>query len=168
MKTDKIDSSLYFQARLINKVRIGKLNPTKKYIYYNAHFVELKPDILEDFEAINEIPKIWKDNHFADNIAVLAEAKRNKPQSYQDLRLFALTSQEDHFEKMDPESVLGIAQICEIGGSQKAQIEYIETKPSIVNHESKEFKGIGHGMIKSIKQLYNRIVLIPENTKICL
>ena len=139
--------SLHFGAKFINKVDVSKLTD-----------VNLKKDGLSiakmirwdenDIKALEDISK-WENDKYAWHIY-----KHVKDGYAADVYL--ATTQKDNFEKLDSNKIVGIAQISR-NHILGAFLDYFQVKPDVNN------KGIGSAILDSLKNMFNKICLMPLN-----
>lgn len=137
-------NNVTFKASYVDKISIQKLNAQNKYAPYKATLVELNP---LDLKALEEINKKWKDNWLCDKFVGWAKYAHESSD-----KLFALTTQENAFENLQSDAVLGLMNIDL--HKRKSELNYIETKP--VNPE---YNKVGSSLINYAKTLTNRIRL---------
>lgn len=154
-----------FGAKFINNVNIGKLQQgAKKYCNFYASFVEIEAMNPDDIVALENTSKYWSYAKFADNIYRAACAVRNDSKFYKNNRIFALTSQEDNFEKLDSDKILGLVHVSPLE-QESIFVEHLQVKPDIIYVNNPVFKGVGTGILNSLKLITRKISLFPSSEK---
>ena len=156
MKTDKIS----FGAKFINPINVGKLEG-KAYNQVDVSFVEINPFNADDVSALENIAKYWKDDKFAMNISVTAD-KIHKSKSADGIRIFALTSQGDSFEKLNPDRILGVVETEDMAPFH-FHINRFQVKPDYVYKRDLEYSGVGTAILNSLKEMCNKLSAISES-----
>lgn len=164
MRIESYNHNTYFGAKLINKVKVGKLDGSI-YRQRAAYFVELEPNLEEDYKAIKEIAKYWEKGKYVCNIANMATSQRSFKDSNNNIKIYALTKQFNGNRGINSDSILGITQVCEVRKGETTNVEYLETNPEFVYSMNREYKGVGKGILDSLKNLYQRIFLIAAKSK---
>lgn len=155
--------SPHFGAKLINQVKLHKWNG-HSYIPVDGYFLQLNPKISDDFQAIENISKSWKSSEYVKNIINMAKIKKDSDK-YTYINIYALTNKYDEFKKIDSNSILGVAQVCDLRNKNSANLEYLQTNPKFLYERKKIYKGIGRNIVNSIKELFDKISLIPADSK---
>jgi hypothetical protein len=155
----KIDNKVSFGAKYINHINVGKLNG-KNYSQVEVPFVEINPLNKNDIDALNDIAKYWIDDKFATNISVTANAiyEDKNPEK---IKIYALTSQTDCFEKLNPDNILGVIETENISPFH-IHINRFQVKPDYVYNRDLEYAGVGTSILSSLKALCNKITAISE------
>ena len=156
MKTDKIS----FGAKFINPINVGKLNG-KSYEQVDVSFVEINPLNGDDVHALSEIAKYWENDKFAMNIKETAKIIF-KDKSPDGIRIFALTSQGDSFEKLNPDKILGVIETEDMAPFH-FHINRFQVKPDYVYKRDLEYSGVGTSILNSLKKMCNKISAISES-----
>ncbi len=154
-----------FGAKFVNNVNIGKLQSgAKRYCNDSVSFVEIEPNNVDDINALENCSKHWSYAKFADNIYHAVCAARNESKYYKDNRVYALTVQTDTFEKLNEDDILGLVHVSPLENNSLF-IEHLQVKPDIIFVNTPEYKGVGTGILNSLKQLTNKITLFPTKDK---
>jgi len=154
-----------FGAKFINSVNIGKLaQGIKKYDSAPVSFVEIDPNNIGDIKALENASKTWSYAKFVDNIYHAACALRNGSKYYKDNKVYALTAQKDKFELLNEKSLLGLVHVGPLDDGSLF-IEHLQVKPDIIFVNNPEYKGVGTGILNSIKCLTRKISLFPSSEK---
>lgn len=150
-----------FGASFIQRMPIKKYSfQTETYTPSYANLVELSPHDLRDVSALDEIAFNFGNDSYADNIAFDAKKayKRNNHKN-EPFSAIALTTQEDNFEKLNANDVIGIAEIFK---RKKGEIEllYLQTHPKYVySLHPRKVKNIGTAILDYLKETHNKITL---------
>lgn len=161
MNINKITPNINFGARHVMDMNVGKLNGDK-YVQKDVAFVELDPTDKKDRNALKKIAHDWGYYCFAEDIYNEVNlCLKDNPEKGQ---VFALTTQARNFENLDPDSVLGLAEI-NTKDKKKLHTVYIErlqTNPEYLDaYEKPQYRGIGTSIHKCLFKEYqgNRITL---------
>lgn len=141
---NNVNNATSFKASYVDKINIQKLNSRKKYVPYQANLVELN---RSDLKALEEIRTKWKNSWLCGKFISWAE----KMHSSSD-KAFALTTQKENFENLQPNTVLGLMNIDL--HRRKSELNYIITKP--VNPD---YNKVGSSLINYAKTLTDKITL---------
>lgn len=161
MKITKTNNTS-FKATYMNRTEIGKFIKSRCPLYERsiASFVKINPLNESDINALKDAANYWQYRNFATNIYHAACAMRNGSKYYKDYEIYALTSQNNDFKNLDSDKLLGLVSMSkEHDGS--FLIEHIQANPKHVRSIEPEFKGIGTGILNSLKLLYNKIFCYP-------
>ncbi len=153
------NSSQHFGAKCINRINVGKLvEKTGQYKQTQCSFVQLEPQLCpKDLDALEHIAKYWENDKYVNNIYYHASTQARA-------NFYVLTSQNYNYEHLDPEMILGAAEITE-KSAKKCFLDYIQVKPNYVYDYCPQFKGVGSAILNSVKKLYNQIKLRPSQTE---
>ena len=104
-----MNNNISFTAKFISPATVKKLTPNGKYVDIEVSAVKLASKNKDDLSALEKINKEWGADTYASNI--LDEASSTN-EFYKDYRptVYAITTQRDNFEKLEPEKVLGLAE----------------------------------------------------------
>lgn len=170
----KISYSIPFEAKLINKVNIKKINNfTSLTLPYKASFIESQS--LKDAQSLQETSCLWGVNSaYSDNIAYTAlkiaqlnAAQAAKPKVldyYKNSKVYALTLQDDNFELLQSQNLLGMVEI-ELQKPKSIYINHIQADPEEIFSRSRTYSQIGTEILNSLKGLYNKITVHPTKSK---
>ena len=135
-----------FRANLINNTSVMKRGVlSNRYLPSEASFVKLDLRSTEDIKTLKKLRKLWSKS-FLSQIYHDATMHPNK------FNIYALTTQMDKFEKLNPKNILGLAEATEDYNS--ATIEYLQTHPKYAYEESntnRAFVGIGTSLLNTLK-----------------
>ena len=145
-----INNTISFTSSYVDKLNILKLNKQKEYFPHQSILVELESS---DLEVLNDINNKWTQNSFGDNFVCWAKYNHKRTN-----KLFALTTQQNNFNKLQADSILGLMNIDL--RKRKSKIHYIETKPN-----NPEYNNVGSSLINYAKTKTNRIKLTAGSKK---
>lgn len=163
----KIDNNYTptFKAKYINSIKIGKFaQNTGKYTDEWVSFVKIDIDNFRDLKALEYAAKYWENDKFASNIYHAACSAKNKVQPYTKDNIYALTEQKGFFEELEGVKILGLVHLSPTSDNA-AFIEHLQAKPSMIYRIKPRFKGIGSGILTSLKEIFNKISCIPLRDK---
>lgn len=180
-----------FKANFIHLTNIQNLN-NDGYKPFNASFVEINPKNKNDISLLKCLSDTWGSDSYAGSIysAALGDSKLDNLiiENPIDRKFFALTSQKNSYEKLDPKKVLGMVHINNYSNANS--IEFLQVNPEYITPLKKEstveklfnkmfkitkatpkqpeYKHIGSGMLDSLKKLFpdKPITLLSVSTAI--
>ena len=157
------NTQINFRAKFKNPVQILKKDISDHYVPHNAAFVELEPDNANDIKALANINRYWaeRDQYVCNIYTTAIELRRNKDLNIF-TRIFAVTEQNDNFEKLNDEKILGLAEVS-TRKPKEYYISYIQVDPRNVFSISPEFKRVGTRILDSVKAFANKILLSPNS-----
>lgn len=154
-----------FRAKFVNSINIGKLNNSfAKYADSKVSFVEIEPHNDMDIDALEKCSKYWSYAKFTDNIYQVAYSIRNNSKYHNKNKVYALTSQTDKFEKLHQDKILGLIHVSPLE-DKTIFIDHLQVKPDIIYTNKPEYKGVGTGILTSLKLLADKIKLFPTKEK---
>lgn len=158
---------LSFEAKLIQgKVNIGRFENDDRYHSFKSNFVELDPKCDNDVEALKNAVKYWENDKFGMNACYVLQAAKNNSKYYVNHKVYALTAQQDKFEMLNPDEILGVVHVVPLGGQSKELfVEHVQANPNYLNRINPKYVGIGTAMIKSLKNLCNMMTLFSSKEK---
>ena len=128
-------------------------------------FVQIDSDNKFDIKALRDVAKYWKDNLYADNAYNTALMKFKQERNHKNYDVYALTFQKDNLERLDSDDIIGIVEVMNLEDKQ-VYIEHIEGKPVYVNEIHRQYNEIGTAMLDSLKEFYDKIVLVARRSKV--
>ncbi len=154
-----------FQARYINSATIKHQTQPYEYQDMNTALVEFDFNSRADKRTIKKISKMWSkefDNlekqgfEMSGGTCLAKDIYKNYKATSKNpnfRKYYAMTSQTDHFEKLNPDNILGIAQISsEYVGTY--DLENFQVKPeytAFINNS--KYTKIGTGFLNSILEV---------------
>ncbi len=163
MNTINYNPQINFGAKFKNPVEILRKDAQGAFKPHKVSFVEIEPSNENDIKALGRASYYWAENeHYASNIYTDALGLRND-KSWQDrVKIFVVTEQKDHFEKLDDEKILGLTEIVK-QKPKEFHISYIQVDPRNVYSLEPLFKKVGTKILDSIKAFSDRITLNPDS-----
>ena len=156
-------SNISFSAKFKNPVEILKKDIAGNYAPYEVAFIELEPNNKNDIKALANLNKYWSDKEqYVSSIYATALVLRDNEDLQNFTRIFAVTEQNDKFEKLNGEKILGLTEVS-TRKPKEYYISYIQVNPRNVFSISPEFKRVGTRILDSIKSMADRIVLSPNS-----
>ena len=160
-------SSVTFGAKPINDVVIKKLDKsTKEFIDYPAKFVKIDPDNKVDLSVLNLLVQKWKGATYIRRIATNSHWMKSR--KYVEIDVYALTTQNNNFERLKPNKILGLAEMRNDADNPKnRKLWHLQVKPSAinVNNKNKQYKYVGSSMLDSLKKIYKNMSLCSDDNK---
>lgn len=157
-----MENNISFGARFIKKLPVLKYSYEHKfYKPSSANFVQINPYDKNDVKALNLIAQDFGEKAYADDIYVDVKKayERNDPAWDADMEVFALTKQVGNFNELNPDEVLGVAEITK-NNNKEIELEYLSTNPQyIYSYEPPCIKKIGTAIINFLKEKYDKILL---------
>lgn len=152
-----------FKANYIHSTNILKKDKVQGFIPHQVAFVEIDPKNYEDVVAINNANTNWDNGETLSTYITHNINKIYKRDSQlKEKRFFALTLQEDKFEKLEEKSILGLTEISKLDENTQ-EIDYIQLNPKYLG-KIREYIKMGNAILKSIKALYpNKILELSSN-----
>lgn len=159
-------NSTKFNANYINSGRISKLAQySDKYESCPVNFVLLENN-KNDNKLLKTLQQQWNGVYFIK--CINTDAAWRDINRFKNIKIYALTDQNNNFDKLKAKSILGIAEIREKKENKKGILWYLQVKPDSIN-VSPDFapknKGCGSAMLKSLKQLYDSIELSSTDSE---
>ena len=152
-----------FGAKYITTSNIQRFGRDSKYHDQKVSFIKFLPESTQDKLVINSIASWDVFSSYAKNISDSFNNKVLHKDDY-DSEFYALTTQKDKFECIEPESVLGIIQTSK--RKKDRYIEYLQTNPEYKFGESmRGFKGIGKVLVQTVLSIIgpNKIVQLDSD-----
>ncbi len=144
-----------FKARYIDKVNVLQLaDGGNTYKDSKVSFVELLPYSLTDESTLKKISGNWSlyGNTYADSMAQDFSCFYADRSYYK--QFFALTAQKGAYAKLNPDEVLGLAQVRQIT-SKKCYLDYLQTAPNYAYTSAERiYKMVGASMLDMLKKYY--------------
>ncbi|MBP3847915.1 hypothetical protein J6I39_09235 [bacterium] len=151
-----------FRAKYKNPYKIAKFKDG--YGDFTASFVEIEPHNEKDVSALENAIKYWEHDKFGQNALYATRAARDGSQYYKYHKVYALTAQEDNFEKLNPDEILGVVHVGSVG-DKKLFVEHLQTNPNYLYKSTPKYVGIGSAMINSLKKYCNMMSLFSSKEK---
>ncbi len=158
--------SISFGATPLNKVRVKRLDSkTNKFKNIPAYFVRLDAKNKGDLIAANSVAKNWKGAKYIKKIATASHWMNVR--NYVEIDVYALTTQSKEFENLNPNLILGMAEIRNNDVNNYYHINHLQVKPEAINVNKKDnkYKYIGSSILSSLKKVYKSLSLDSEDDK---
>lgn len=152
-------TAINFTANLVDSPTIKQ----RKYGFFwkpiDVSIVELDSTKLSDVNALGKTSKSWEKkgaiyvNHILYNIIPYLKA------GFADIKdhYYALTTQRDNFEKLEPENILGLMLFRE-KNDYKNEICYLEVSPSTTKRKNlfRKYKEVGKTLVEFVKSQFSQ------------
>ena len=149
-----IQNKIPFNAHFVRNTTLLKYDTdSHKYEPDTVSFVKFDPDNKKDFEAIDKLKNKWQDSILISHVKKCGTRMIKKDPYANGANIFAVTSQTEDFDNLDPKKILSLAQTENVG-YKKIYLRAIERNP-----ENNEYKKIGTATINALKEEYNKITL---------
>ncbi len=161
-----MDSINFKALPIIKQIKIQKFDKkTKQYVDCKANFVKLTADNRDDLKAVNACEQKWKGAAYIQKIATAAHwlGYRNGTK----IDVYALTTQKNNFNKLNPKNILGLAEIrTNEATPQNAELYHLQVKPTAIsiNGTNKSYKKVGTSIVRSLQKMYKTITLFSDKT----
>ncbi len=146
-----MNNNISFTAKFISPATVKRLTNNGKYVETAVSAVKLSSMDKNDLRALEKINADWGDDTYASNILDEASSPNEFYKEYQPT-VYAITTQKDNFEKLEPEKVLGLAETSIEFGTIKS-LDYLQTNPKFLNKPQPAFKRIGTAMLKFVEDI---------------
>lgn len=148
-----------FNAQFIKPAKVYKYNPaTKGYQPIRASFIQIDPENLSDVIAMNNIAKYWEHDKYAGNIAHSVNDLYKNPDKEDIRKVLAITTQQNCFEQLNDEQILGVAEIEKF--NYGLNLSELQVNPKYLYTTIPKIKHIGTAMLNSIKKYYNEPITL--------
>lgn len=155
--------SVNFGAKFIKKDYIKKFDASSNaYKPLRTNFVELDGKSQSDIFAVGDISEDWKDAKYASSIARIMQCLFSGFLDKNERKIYALTTQKKHFNKLQSDKILGITEI-DLSKGEGVYLDYLQVNPKFMHSKTKpdrKFKDVGRCIINSIKDLYKREITL--------
>lgn len=160
-------SSINFTSSHIRQVEIMKKQKSGNgYAPCSVNLVELSPTDKADSYAVKKVTGNWTCSLTTFINADIKDIKRGELNPA-GIHIYALTEQNNEYEKLKPSKILGMIEVSE-GFKDGNKIEILQTNPKYISglgNRTPQYKHIGHGLIKSIKDIFAKTNLFVYPTK---
>lgn len=124
------------------------------YVDRDVNFVEIDVTNENDIIALQNNAKYWLYSKYSPTIAYSAFLKYAYQDMYDNTHIFALTRQNDDFQHLDDNKLLGLVEV-EKTGKDTVRVHYLQVNPDFLYTIRKpDFKCCGTAILNSLKQLY--------------
>lgn len=153
-----------FTGQHISTTTILKYNGSN-YCRFKANIVELSPYSEDDLQTLKNTSYYWQDNNAKDSLikkmyrtALIFNNKEYLEECCP--KFYAITTQQDRFEKLNPEDILSVSQISEIS-KDLVEIDFFQVAPECeYGTFERKYKKTGSEMLNFIKKRYKDSILI--------
>lgn len=160
------NSNISFGANFCNYAKVLKYDKSLgKYRPENASFVMIDTDNISDLCALKTILKTWDGDPLTESIVRTASSKAMGDMYYSRNKVFAVTSQFDNFENLNPSNILGIADLRVLNSQGHVFLEHIKVNPYLKGKFGADYKKIGTSMLDSFKSKFFQILLVALDKK---
>ena len=158
-----------FSGTYIKPITINKLSPSGEFIPHKVSLVQFDSTNKADVDAIQQTYESWKifENCFVEIIRDIANWLHTSKKTQKTRKIFFLTNQQNGFEKLNPNDILGEFMTFKPKRSKKVEIEILQANP-FHNSEAGEFRQytrIGQSMLDEIKERYTGKILKLHSDK---
>lgn len=137
---------IVFGAKLISNTNIQKLGRDKKYHDFNVSFVKFTHEHKND-QNVLMTSELWGLDSYSKYISNNFRNLNYSNNIYGD-EFFAITTQKENFENMNPDNILGLMQTSK--RCPDNYVEFIQTKPEFKFGETpRTFKNIGKALLNA-------------------
>lgn len=141
--------NINFRAQKLGMTKIKKLNKNKnRYIPQKVAFIKFDLNTIEDKKALKNMDSEWP--------YTFARSINKSILKQKDAEVYALTLQNDSFEKIETNKILGLAEIVAIEDTDSHFLEYMQIHPDYAYKKGlfqRDYKNIGTALLNSIKKL---------------
>ncbi len=149
-----IQNKIPFNARFVRNTTLLKYDTDScKYEPDTVSFVKFDTGNKKDFEAIDKLKNKWQDSILISHVKKCGTRMIKKDPYAKGANIFAITSQTEDFDNLDPEKILSLVQ-TEDCGRKKIYLRTLEKAP-----KNDKYKKIGTATINALKEEYNKITL---------
>ena len=141
-----------FRASYISTEQIKTRTDANRYVLSTANFVKLDPNDKRDYFAVEQAVNNWH----GDTLGACMHDAMFLPGA--DEEFFALTTQEDGFENLNPYSILGVASLTENNSENDIRIDFLQTDPMYIDQGVYKklpfYKWIGSALVDGIAKRF--------------
>lgn len=146
-----MNNDISFTAKYISSVMVQRLADNGKYLPTKANAVELSAKNNNDLSTLEKLSEKWGDDTYASNILDEATSLNEFYNEYRPT-VYALTTQKDNFEKLQPNKILGLMETSDDFGTIKS-LDYLQTNPEFLDKFKPAMKRIGTAMLNFIERI---------------
>lgn len=158
-------NTISFKANYISSANVLQRTPDNEFKNKKVSFVKLNPDSISDKATISILDHNWKQrktfaNEILDDMVDCTDFYNHAGKEF-----FAITQQKDTFNHLNPEKILGVAEVIN-GTNSNVKLKYIQVDPRQTrNCESATFKHVGSALLDSIKAYFPLKNIILESVE---
>lgn len=156
-------SSINFGAKFVSSEKVLKRKASEKTYETNVvSFVEIDPNNSNDIKSIYNATRGWFYDSYGCCILMTLRDIAENFVDQKKYKIFALTSQKNNYEELNPDKILGLSQMILTEG-ETPYLNYLQVNPDYIEQydflKNREYKGIGNGMLNALKKVYDSISL---------
>ena len=158
------NSNISFSANFKNYVKILKRDQVSgKYFPADVAFVTIDSRNLSDLRALKEVYDNWGRDVLTEGVLNAAVSKSYGDKYFSRNKIYALTSQSENFEKLNPSKILGVADIRVLGSKGNIFLEHLKVCPFLKGEQNPDIKKVGTAILNSLKAKFVQIFLVSLN-----
>lgn len=150
----KQTNSQNFGARFISPATIKIKNDKGKWVDDTVSFIKLNTGRKADVKAIEDVKYHWDGQNLSGGVAEEVKILGNKAE------VFALTTQTDNFERVNPKDILGVMSTDKIYKAKgDVEIFKIGSDPAFAyeqNHRHRSIRHVAKSMLQEFVKLLNK------------
>ena len=132
---------------------------------FDTNIVKLDCNDLNDIQLLKQIAQTWEKNYYIQRILEIAELKAKKDAYYTIYDIYAMTKQEDKFEKLNSKDILGVMDIEATPYENVIFLDHIETNPQYaLTQKDRDLCKVGRILLDFLKERFRKIELIARNS----
>lgn len=137
-----------FKARHLLKTSVLKkaLESSGKRLPEEAHVIEMSFLDSMDAKALETLKHSWLKAPFAEIIC--------SPSNLQGRKIYAITTQKEGFEEVNPDKILGIADFYL--KEKNANLRFLQANPRIIEENDRSIVGIGKAFMQGLAGLLKK------------
>lgn len=142
-----------FKAQYIKPVSIERKGLDSKFHPYQVALIEFNPKSEQDFLSLNVTNCNWGNcKTLLHDIMKKFNFLHRGLRMPQEERFFGITKQKEHFDKLEPDKILGVLQTRR-NRQGKFEIENFQVSPN-TNYDAivRDYKGVGKALLEHIKE----------------
>ncbi len=147
--------SINFTARLVDSPKIQQRKSLFKYDAQNASIVELDLKNKSDMIALNKASTSWMENGGKYASSIFFEAAYSGSDKFyrKQNHFYALTTQNQNFQELKPENILGLMMFQEVKGAPN-EISLLEVNPKTSMSCSffRKYKQVGKKLVEFVQE----------------
>lgn len=143
-------NNINFKATHINSINILKRDGSK-YKPCEANFVEFNQENKKDLFTLKETSDLWGDCYALD----IKEHFKNEDFKKENKHVYGLTTQNESYDYIKPDKVLGVVELIEKDGYNKINFLQVSPENQACQFGRPNYKKIGTAIVDSLKQIYS-------------
>ena len=159
-------TNINFNAKLLSKTYVKRINELRCYRPQEAFFVEIEPNNLEDIYALEKIYETWTNEIFAGKILNTSWMLNTGMYDSDFHSIYALTTQQKNHKQLNPDDVLCIMEVLR-SEPKSVYLNYIQGRTDTIygSEGLTEFKHIGKATIKALREHFAGLAITLNPTK---